>query len=174
MDRPSGSAGFPGIDVGVARVPWDRRWRGRRSAGLTLAWQAFHGFDVGVVFCPLIDVGVAILATGTQITRNLATRTSIPRKASHANVDLEKRRHANANPKERDTWSPAKAAVRECQKQELRPQVLGLARFLSKNVNHVSITVRPFIKWEYPSSRNVCQGTEAISLRLRATLTSAR
>ncbi len=106
--------------------------------GLTLPWQAFHGIDVGVVFCPLIDVGVAILATRTQNTGNFATRTSISRKACHGNakpgesghadVNLEERRHANAKPKERDTWSPTTAEVRECQKQGLRPQVLGLTQ----------------------------------------------
>ncbi len=95
---------------------------------LTLVWQAFHGIDVGVVFCLLIDVGVAILATGTQISGNPATRTSISRNAGHADVDPEERRHANAKPKERDTWTPATTAVRECQKYGLRPQVLRLTR----------------------------------------------
>ncbi len=107
--------------------------------GLTLPWQAFHGFDVGVVFCALIDVGVAILATGTQISRNPATRTSIsrnaghrnakPRESRHANDNPEERRHVNAKPKERDTWTLAAPVVRECQKQDLHPQVLGLTRF---------------------------------------------
>ncbi len=103
-----------------------------------MAWQAFPGIDVGVVFYCLIDVDVAILATGTQITRNLATQTSIsrnaatptqnPRKAGHANVNLEERRHANAKPRERDTWELTMAAVRECQKQGLHLQVLGLTQ----------------------------------------------
>ena len=96
----------------------------------------FHGIDVAEVFYPLIDVPVAILATGTQISRNAATRTSISRNASHADakpaepghadVDLEERRHANVKPKERDTWSPTTAEVRECQKQGLRPYCVQL------------------------------------------------
>ncbi len=82
---------------------------------LTLVWHAFPEIDVGVVFSPLIDVGVAILATGTQISRNPATRTSISWKAGHGNanpgesrhtdVDLEERLHANAKPKEPDMWT---------------------------------------------------------------------
>ncbi len=98
-----------------------------------MAWHAFHGFDVGVVFYFLIDVGVAILATGTQITRNLATQTPIPRKASHADANPGESRHVDVNPtershanvdlEERDTWSPTNAEVRECQKQDLHPQV---------------------------------------------------
>ena len=83
--------------------------------GLTLAWRMFHGIDVAEVFYPLIDVAVAIFATGTQNRGNPSTRTSISRKASHTdaklgepghtNVNLEERRHANAKPKERDPWN---------------------------------------------------------------------
>ena len=62
--------------------------------------EAFHGFDVGVVFCPRIDVGVAILATGTQISRNLATPTSISWKAGHGNAKSGVPRHADVDPEE--------------------------------------------------------------------------
>ena len=79
-----------------------------------------------MVFCPLIDVGGAIFATGTQNRGNPATRTSIPRKASHADADLEERCHANVKPEERNTWSSITPPVQECQKQDISPQALGL------------------------------------------------
>ncbi len=101
---------------------------------LTFPWLEFHGIDVAEVFYLLIDVAVAVLATRTSISGNPATPTSISRKASHgnvnlggsghANVDFEERRHANVNPEERNTRAPATPVVRECQKRDLRPQVL--------------------------------------------------
>ena len=66
--------------------------------GLALAWHAFRGFDVGVVFYLLIDVGVAIFATGTQISGNPATPTSISRNARHANAKPGEPGHAVNDP----------------------------------------------------------------------------
>ena len=65
---------------------------------LTSVWPIFHGIDVGVDFYLLIDVGVAVFATRTSIWRNPPTRTSIPRKATHTNVNLEESVHADAKP----------------------------------------------------------------------------
>ena len=64
--------------------------------GLTLPWHAFPEIDAAVVFCLLIDVGVAILATGTQNTENPATRTSISRNAATRMPIPRKACHANA------------------------------------------------------------------------------
>ena len=126
-DVASVRAAEEAIRLALRGVPGDRRWCGTRSMGSSLAWHAFNGFDVGVVFCPLIDVGVAILATGTQISRNLATGTSISWKAGHGNAKPGESRHTDANPEERNTREPPTATVRESKKHDLRPQVLGLA-----------------------------------------------
>ncbi len=40
------------IGLTLRSVPWNRRCRGARSRRLTLAWHAFHGFDVGVAGFP--------------------------------------------------------------------------------------------------------------------------
>ena len=56
---------------GFAGFSWDQRCGGLFSSESALAW----------VFCPLIDVGVAVFATSTQNPGNAATPASILRNA---------------------------------------------------------------------------------------------